>query len=65
MSNAATVAPSVHAIPEDGFRPDALGVFEAIRPAKDRLVHHPVWQQLGKGEFPLANYLCGWAISVR
>ena len=56
MSEPATLAESVHPIPEGGFRADALGVFEAIRPAKDRLVCHPVWQQLAKGEFPLASY---------
>ena len=56
MSEPTNVVDAVNSIPEGGFRADALGVFQAVRPAKDRLVHHPVWQQLAEGAFPLANY---------
>jgi len=56
MSDSTNAVRTVEEIPEVSFQPDSLGVFEAIRPAKDRLVHHPVWEQLGRGEFPLENY---------
>ena len=42
--------------PEMKYHKDRLGEFEPLRPFKERVVEHPVWQQLAAGELPLASY---------
>lgn len=42
--------------PETTFTKDHLGPFEPLRPYKDRVVNHVVWELLTEGKLPVESY---------